>query len=363
MRAMLRPWLVLGFALAANIVMQQIGHLVAPSAGRFEWPPGLGLAGAVLGEPTGLCAAAITLASGLVAFVLLRLLRTAAPRDAVMGPIAVLAAAALALFGAVELAIAAAPGAMLAIQIPSGRKPDLAPLFVGLATLGMGLAVLFFLVRAIHRRSGAARWRIVVAILAANLACSALLGIVRAVPAETFRIPSESMIPTLVPGEIIWVDRWVPLWRQPARGEVLVTRTADGTAWVRRVVGLPGERVALAGGIVHINGVPLPRMAAGTTIDMSWGRPATVPLFREQGPEGTSWTVAEQPNAGWLGTMAETLVPAGHLFMLGDSRGNSMDSRMREVGMIPIAAVQGPAFRRITTRRDAPLLLAPPAAE
>jgi signal peptidase I len=121
--------------------------------------------------------------------------------------------------------------------------------------------------------------------------------------------------------------------------------------------------VAVAGGTVRINGVPLPRVPAGTGFDGSAPGFSTVLLFRERGPEGTSWTVADQRGGGPLGIMAETLVPAGHLFMLGDNRANAMDSRMREVGMIPIAAVQGPAYRRITTRRDAPLLLAPPAAE
>ncbi|MES2821241.1 MAG: signal peptidase I [Pseudomonadota bacterium] len=129
-----------------------------------------------------------------------------------------------------------------------------------------------------------------------------------------YRLPANSMAPTLRKDDFILVSAWAYAWDEPQRGDVMVfqhPRIAQ-TAYVKRLIGLPGERVAMVNGHILIDGKPL-------------NEPYLNP---------------DQSNAHHDSLeMAPRTVPAGKLFMLGDNRHNSNDSRYW--GMVPRANVIG----------------------
>jgi len=354
----MRAWPVLALALVANIGLQQLARIIAPSAGRFEWPPWLARVGAALGDPTGLVFAADSLLCGLATYLLLLLLRVTVSPGTVLGPFAVLAAAGLVLLGIVELLAASAPSAQLAMQVARGGSAPLLRLGVTLGALILYVLVLTAIAWIIRRDSDAQLWRVALAVVGSATAVTGVSASLGGLPTENFSISAGSMFPTVQRGDVVRVNKWTRWWRTPARGEVVIRRTPDGTPWLYRVVALPGERVSLREGIVHINGVALPRQPAGVGTDPDDLLRIPTRLFRERAPEGTTWTIAKIRPDGPFDTMAELGVPDGKLFVLGDNRDNSMDSRMREVGLVPVAAVQGPVYRRITARADAPALTA-----
>jgi signal peptidase I len=97
---------------------------------------------------------------------------------------------------------------------------------------------------------------------------------------------------------------------------------------IKRVVGLPGDRVQLRDSILHLNGKPVLRDPAGRS------------KFRETLPGGRAYMILETPQGAGQNTQ-EFTVPAGSFFALGDNRGNSLDSRFDAVGYVPFAHVIG----------------------
>lgn len=131
-----------------------------------------------------------------------------------------------------------------------------------------------------------------------------------------FSIPANSMAPTLVAGDHIVANAWAYRLGQPKRGDVVVFRhpqTPD-IAYVKRLIGLPGERVAIRGGTVFIDGQALVE-------------PYVLDRPEQRHPATTE--------------MEERLVPEGAFFMLGDNRNNSNDSRYW--GMVPAGNLVGKA--------------------
>lgn len=177
--------------------------------------------------------------------------------------------------------------------------------------------------------------------------------IVRSFLYEPFRIPSSSMMPTLLVGDFIFVNKWVyglrlpvvnttivPLG-EPERGDVLVFKLPSDphTNFIKRVIGLPGDRVRYYNKQLFINGRP---------IDIEINGPYTGP-----GPPGARIGVEHLEDAehevlvqphGWSPN-GEYLVPEGHYFMMGDNRGNSHDSRYADIGYIPEENLVGKAVR------------------
>jgi signal peptidase I len=185
--------------------------------------------------------------------------------------------------------------------------------------------------------------------------------------AEPFYVPSGSMEPTLLIGDELLATKYpygystaslpafIDLPRSgrvfaalPKRGDVVVFRWPGDASqvWVKRVIGLPGDRIALHDGQVWINGKPAALRADGTgMVESDDGAQRPARRFIETLPGGREHMifklVAHQP----LDTMAETTVPAGHLFVMGDNRDNSADSRVPVgaggVGMLPVANLVG----------------------
>jgi signal peptidase I len=208
-------------------------------------------------------------------------------------------------------------------------------------------------------------WRAVAAYAAGALLLSAILAlIIRTFLFHPFSIPAGSMIPTLLVGDRFFTSKYAygythyslpfspPLFSgrifssDPARGDVIVFRLPKDTStdYVKRVVGLPGDRIQMKEGELHINGtaVKRERMADFEAGDACGGGPAKVKRWRETLPGGKSYETLDCADRGFYDNTNVFTVPAGHLFVLGDNRDNSTDSRvLSAVGYIPVENVIG----------------------
>jgi signal peptidase I len=171
---------------------------------------------------------------------------------------------------------------------------------------------------------------------------------------EPFRIPSDSMMPTLIQGDFIFVNKWryglrLPVlnWKvveigKPERGDVMVFRKPSDPSlvFIKRLVGLPGDTIRVVGAQVHVNGTPS-QIVAGELYSgpKSEQYPFTL-LGHEQLGTASHGIMLDPARPSMEG---EWLVPAGHFFMMGDNRNNSRDSRFADVGFVPEDHVIGKA--------------------
>ncbi|MEQ1867829.1 MAG: signal peptidase I [Micropepsaceae bacterium] len=173
---------------------------------------------------------------------------------------------------------------------------------------------------------------------------------------QPFRIPSSSMEGTLEIGDYLFVSKFtygysqysVPFFtpvafagrvmdRPAERGDVVVFRyPPDPTQdYIKRVVGVPGDRVQMIDGVLHINGEPvkLERIDDRVTVRED-GSEIRIPRFMETLPGGVKHVIVKEKDYGELDETQEFLVPPGNYFMMGDNRDNSNDSRA-SVGFVP----------------------------
>ena len=158
---------------------------------------------------------------------------------------------------------------------------------------------------------------------------------------RVFSIPSTSMAPTLQINEYVLALEWPKV----SRGDVVayLLLKDQSTVYIKRVVGLPGDRVQMTGGVLHINGAPVgqERLNDAVLPDSS-GKPRPVRQWLETLPGGRSHRILDEVDNGFLDNTAEYAVPAGHYFMMGDNRDNSSDSRLlTRHGPVPAANILG----------------------
>jgi signal peptidase I len=205
-------------------------------------------------------------------------------------------------------------------------------------------------------------------LVALLLALVALIGF-RSLLYQSFSIPSGAMKPTLLIGDYIVVAKYpygysryslpgsAPLFagrvfpRQPRYGDVVVFRLPrdPSTDYVKRVVGLPGDRIQMIHGLLHINGTPVTRerLADAVETDAS-GRATRGKQWRETLPNGVAHVTLDLMDEGFYDNTALFTVPPGHYFMLGDNRDNSLDSRaLTQVGYVPFENLVGRVDRII----------------
>ena len=198
------------------------------------------------------------------------------------------------------------------------------------------------------------------------LAYALLIALVlRVIVFQPYTIPSSSMEPGLVTGDYIVVSKWpygwsrasipfdLPLFhgrilgRDPQRGDVVVFRLPrdPGEAYIKRLIGLPGDRVQVMGGEVRVNGKPIPRRFTGLAEDHDApGR--IVPRVVETAADGKRYVTFGGARDGEGDNTQVYVVPQGSYFMMGDNRDNSLDSRWPQevgVGFVPAENVVGRA--------------------
>ena len=201
-----------------------------------------------------------------------------------------------------------------------------------------------------------------------------------------FNIPSGSMLPTLYIGDYLAVSKWPYGYSRysfpfgfpsfegrifgslPKRGDVVVFRHPNENAdLIKRVIGLPGDRIEVRSGRLILNGRPVPRqLLPPTRVAITPNSPCrTIPpstpaiavlngqpnclyhTYLETLPGGPSYTVLDQVDHGVADDFAVTTVPAGRVFLMGDNRDDSLDSRFPTyeggIGMIPTQNLIGRA--------------------
>jgi signal peptidase I len=204
---------------------------------------------------------------------------------------------------------------------------------------------------------------------------------------QPFNIPSGSMLPTLYIGDYLIVSKWpygfsrysfpfgFPsisgriLGKLPKRGDVVVFRVpAESADLIKRVIGLPGDMVEIRDGQLILNGHAVPRkplppvavpvsvnspcrvIAPATPVVVARGkhRDCMFTAYLESLPGGPSYTVLDQVAHGEGDNFGPVQVPAGQLFLMGDNRDDSLDSRFPEfvggIGMVPLDDLIGRAM-------------------
>ncbi len=188
---------------------------------------------------------------------------------------------------------------------------------------------------------------------------------IRTVAFEPFNIPSGSMIPTLLVGDYLFVSKYsygysrysLPfapnlfagriLASLPQRGDVAVFKVPrdNSTDYIKRIVGLPGDRVQMKAGQLFINGEQVPRRLLGDFLAQESVVRVQVRRFAETLPGGRVHDIVKMGDSGGLNDTPEFKVPADHVFAMGDNRDNSSDSRDPSggVGFIPLQNLVGRA--------------------
>jgi len=181
--------------------------------------------------------------------------------------------------------------------------------------------------------------------------------ILRSFVAEPFRIPSNSMMPTLLTGDFILVNKFayglrLPITNgkfmavgEPARGDVVVFRPPHhpDQDWIKRVIGLPGDRIGYQDNQVLINGEPMTYGTVGVYQGRGNGAEMTGAQELEEALPGRPHHVLERTDLPFVDQgEGEWVVPPGHYFVMGDNRDNSEDSRYW--GFLPEKNLRGKAF-------------------
>ncbi len=200
---------------------------------------------------------------------------------------------------------------------------------------------------------------------------------VRTVAFEPFHIPSGSMIPTLLIGDFVFVSKYsygysrysIPFspplfgWSKtgrimgsfPKRGDVVVFRNTRDTSqdWVKRVIGLPGDHIQVKQGLLFINGKQLPRDTVGDyEAPDANGTRVLAKEYSETLPNGVRHPILKYSDEDHFDVASEVdanntteyVVPDDDLFMMGDNRDDSMDSRFQNaLGFVPLENVVGKA--------------------
>ncbi|MGY3264271.1 signal peptidase I [Lysobacter sp. HA35] len=180
--------------------------------------------------------------------------------------------------------------------------------------------------------------------------------LLRSFVAEPFRIPSNSMMPTLLTGDFILVNKFsyglrlpitnakvVPIG-EPQRGDVVVFKPPHHPEqdWIKRIIGLPGDQIAYHDHQLFLNGKPVQAQPIGVYQGVANGAEMTGAEEMQEALPGRPHHILARSDLIRTDGDGEWTVPAGHYFVMGDNRDNSEDSRYW--GFLPEANLRGKAF-------------------
>jgi len=170
------------------------------------------------------------------------------------------------------------------------------------------------------------------------------------IPVRSYNIPSGAMAPSLVVGDVFLADLR-DAGKVPRRGEIIIFRPpGPDTVYVKRAIGLPGDRIALKAGRLVLNGKLVERRPKGQVeMELPLG-PTPVSIYEEALSGARPYEIAEMSDTGMFDEVPERVVPSDTVFVLGDNRDNSMDSRAPRMGPIPIGNILGRAVYRLRPR-------------
>ncbi len=191
-----------------------------------------------------------------------------------------------------------------------------------------------------------------------------IAAVIRTFAFEPFSIPSGSMKPTLLIGDYLFVSKYAYgysrhsfpwslapfdgriLGSPPERGDVVVFKTPadNSTDYIKRVIGLPGDRIQVTNGELFLNGKLVQRERIGKQTERGiFGDEVTHIVYEETLPGGRRHLIMEATDTGRYDNTRVFTVPDGHFFAMGDNRDNSEDSRSPQVGPVPFENLVGRA--------------------
>jgi len=178
---------------------------------------------------------------------------------------------------------------------------------------------------------------------------------------QPFHIPSGSMKGSLLIGDYLFASKYsygysrysfpfgLPIFSGrifesiPKRGDVVIFRIPTNTNidYIKRLVGLPGDKIQVKDSILYINGKAIPRRKVEDFTDEDGTK---IPQYEETLPNGVKYLVLDEESRGQLDNTMVYTVPEGHYFCMGDNRDNSTDSRvLNHVGFVPAENIVGKA--------------------
>ena len=181
---------------------------------------------------------------------------------------------------------------------------------------------------------------------------------------QPFYIPSSSMEPSLLIGDRLFVSKYTYGYsrhslpfspnfsnnrifiKKPERGDVVVFKTPEDnrTDYIKRVIGLPGDKIQIMNGVVFLNNEALPKLQIDNFIEENYiGKKINISQY-EEALFNKVYKTLDLVNNGVADNTNLYVVPENHFFVMGDNRDNSQDSRFKNLGFIPVDNLVGKAW-------------------